>query len=141
MPGCDGTRGLFCGGPNGAKTCMRVIYPGYNGSVSADGGGTTATDGGGAGTATAPTPTGTACGLLADGSRVGCVAGNCYTATGTATGSDQGTCKPFAVDGAPCDTAVGPGCMFPARCVGGGAGDGGTAGSCVVPVATLCASP
>jgi hypothetical protein len=120
---------------------MRVIYPGYNGSVSADGGAAIATDGGGSDAGTAPTPAGIACGLLADGSRVGCVAGNCYTATGMATGSDQGTCKPFAVDGAPCDTTVGPGCMLPARCVIAGAGDGGTVGSCVVPVATMCVSP
>jgi hypothetical protein len=142
MPGCDGTRGLFCGGPNGAKTCMRVIYPGYNGSVSADGGSATATDGGGSDAGSAPTtPTGTPCGILADGSKVGCVAGNCYTATGPATGSDLGTCKPFANDGEPCDTTVGPGCMFPARCVVSGGGDGGTAGTCVVPVATMCASP
>jgi len=70
------------------------------------------------------------------------VAGTCYTATGPATGSDQGTCKPFANDGDACDTAVGPGCMFPARCLVAGAGDGGaTTGTCVVPVASLCASP
>ncbi len=144
MPGCDGTRGLYCGGPTGAKTCMRVIYPGYNGSVTAgaDGGVATGSDGG-SDAGTAPTTaTGSPCGLLADGSRVGCVSGNCYTATGVATGSDQGTCRPFAGDGDPCDTAVGPGCMYPARCVvTGGADGGGTTGSCVVPVATMCASP
>lgn len=141
MPGCDGTRGLACSGPNGAKICRRVIYPGYNGTVSADGG-ATAADGGGSDANAAPTtPAGTACGQLADGSRAGCVAGACYTATGPATGSDQGTCKPFANDGDPCDTAVGPGCMFPARCVVAGAGDGGTAGTCVIPVATICPWP
>jgi hypothetical protein len=140
-PGCDGTRGLFCGGPSGAKTCMRVIYPGYNGTVSADGGTATATDGGGTDAGSAPTTaSGTPCGVLADGSKVGCVAGQCYTATGIATGSDQGTCKPFALDGEPCDRTVGPGCMYPARCVLS-AGDGGTTGTCVVPVATMCPSP
>ena len=140
LPGCDGTRGLTCGGPSGAKTCTRVIFPGYNGSVSTDGG-ATATDAGppDAGSVTPPTPAGTPCGLLADGSRVGCVAGECYTATGPATGSDLGACKPLAADTGACDTSVGPGCMFPARCVVSG-GDGGTAGTCVVPVATMCPS-
>ena len=72
--------------------------------------------GGGDGAAGAPpTPAGTPCGQLADGSRVGCVAGDCYTATGLATGSDQGTCKPFANDGDPCDTVVGPGLHVPRR--------------------------
>jgi hypothetical protein len=143
MPGCDGTRGLYCGGPSGAKTCMRVIYPGYNGKVSADGGAASATDGGGSDAGAAPTtPAGTACGQLADGSRVGCVAGDCYTATGKATGSDQGTCKPFANDGDACDTTLGPGCMYPARCVVAASGDaGGTTGTCIIPVATMCPSP
>ncbi len=140
LPGCDGTLGLYCGGPTGAKTCMRVIYPGYNGSVTADGG-AIATDGGAAdgGSAAPPTRAGTPCGALPDGSRVGCVAGDCYTATGVATGSDLGACKPFAADGDACDTTVGPGCLLPARCVVSG-GDGGTAGTCVVPVATMCPS-
>ena len=140
LPGCDGTRGLYCGGPSGAKTCLQIVYPGYNGSVDADAGTTTAgaipTDGG---SIAPPSPAGTPCGLLGDGSRVGCVAGECYTATGVATGSDLGACKPFAADTAACDTSVGPGCMFPARCVVSG-GDGGTAGACVVPVATMCPS-
>ncbi len=140
--GCDPTRGLYCGGPASAKTCQRIIYPGYNGSVGADGG-ATALDGGvpDAGSVSVPaTPAGTPCGLLADGSRVGCVAGDCYTATGLATGADEGTCKPFAADTAACDTAVGPGCMTPARCVVSGGGDGGTAGTCVIPVGTACPS-
>ena len=38
-----------------------------------------------------------------------------------------------------CDTTVGPGCMFPARCVVSG-GDGGTAGTCLVPDATIARS-
>jgi len=140
LPGCDGTRGLYCGGPSSAKTCMRVIYPGYNGSINPDAGETTSgpppADGG---SVVQPTPAGTPCGLYGDGSRVGCVAGECYTATGPATGSDLGACKPFAADTGACDTSVGPGCMFPARCVVSG-GDGGTAGTCVVPVASMCPS-
>jgi hypothetical protein len=139
LPGCDSTRGLYCGGPTGAKSCMQVIYPGYSGSVSV--GGTIGSDGGGgsdAGVGVGPTPKGTVCGQLADGSRVGCVAGNCYTATGLATGADTGTCVPFAIDGAACDTTVGPGCMYPARCVVASGGDGATVGTCVVPIATLC---
>ena len=138
LPGCDGSRGLYCGGPTGAKTCMKIIYPGYNGSVTADGG-ATATDGGASDAGAVTTPAGIPCGLLADGSRVACVAGSCYTATGVATGTDLGTCKPFAADKGACDTVVGPGCMFPARCVVTG-GDGGTAGSCLVPDATMCPS-
>lgn len=139
MPGCDATRGLYCGGPTGAKTCMRVIYPGYNGAVmaDADGGAATGTDAGVAADAgVVTTPAGTPCGVLADGSHVGCVAGDCYTATGLVTGSEEGTCKPSANDGQSCDLVVGPGCMPPARCVV--TAEGGTAGSCVVPNGTLC---
>jgi hypothetical protein len=136
MPGCDPTRGLYCGGPNGSKTCMQVIYPGYNGSVSD--GGAMARDGAAPDGGAAPTPKGTACGQLADGTRVGCVAGDCYTATGLATGTDQGTCVPFADDNAPCDTTLGPGCMFPARCVVAGSGDAATTGTCTIPTSTAC---
>jgi len=116
---------------------VQIIYPGYNGSVTADGGATpTATDAGAESTTgAAPTSAGTPCGQLADGSRVGCVAGDCYTATGLASGSDLGACQPLADDKGACDRAVGPSCMFPARCVVSG-GDGGTAGTCLVPDAT-----
>ncbi len=127
MPGCDPTRGLYCGGPSGAKTCLRI---GYAGTTAGPDGGVTAADGGASG----PTPAGTACGQLADGTRVGCVAGACYTATGVATGSDTGACQPFAADGAACDTMLGPGCMQPASCVT----SSGTAGTCVIPVASMC---
>jgi hypothetical protein len=127
MPGCDSTRGLYCGGPRGAKTCMPV---GYAGTTTAADGGITAADGGAAG----PTPAGTTCGQLPDGTRVGCAAGTCMTSTGVATGSDMGTCQPFAGDGQPCDTMLGPGCMSPARCVT----TSGTAGTCVVPTASMC---
>jgi hypothetical protein len=137
LPGCDPTRGLYCGGPTGAKTCMRVIYPGYNGSVT-DGGAVGTNGGAGSDAGAGPTLEGTDCGQLADGSRVGCIAGSCYTAAGLATGSAMGSCIPFAADGAACDTTVGPGCMFPARCVVSAGGDGATTGTCVVPVATMC---
>lgn len=138
LPGCDPTRGLYCGGTTGAKTCMQVVYPGYNGTV-ADGG-ATATDGGGSDGGATTTPLGTVCGQLADGSRVGCVAGGCYTTTGLAGGADMGTCIPFAADNAPCNTEFGPDCMFPARCSGSVSGsDGGwITGMCTVPTAELC---
>jgi hypothetical protein len=128
MPGCDGTRGLYCGGPSGAKTCRLV---GYAGTTAGPDGGVTASDAGASG----PTPAGTVCGQLPDGSRVGCVAGTCTTATGVATGSDMGTCQPLAADGQPCDTMLGPGCMSPARCVT----TSGTTGTCIVPTSSMCA--
>ena len=127
MPACDGTLGLYCGGPAGAKTCMRVIY-GATGSPDA-----------GADAAVGSPDAGTAlpCGVLADGTHVGCVAGSCYTATGLASGNDQGTCKPFAADDMPCDLTLGPDCMPPARCAATGAG---SAGTCQVPVGWKCAA-
>ena len=66
------------------------------------------------------------------------MAGDCYTSTGIATGSAIGTCKASVVENAPnpaCDTTLGPGCLAPARCV---VAAGGTAGTCIVPVATMC---
>jgi hypothetical protein len=108
---CDNSLGLYCAGPAGSKTCMPIALVGD----------------------------GMSCGLLADGSRVDCMAGDCYTATGAATGSAVGTCKASVVETAAnpaCDTNLGPGCLAPARCVV--ATGGGTAGMCVVPVATMC---
>lgn len=125
-PGCDGTRGLFCAGDTGAKTCQAVGFAGT--MPGADGGVTAARPDGGP---AAPTPAGTPCGDLPDGSRIACVAGSCVTPAG----ADLGACVPFAADGEPCDTAAGPGCMLPARCVT--AADS-TAGTCVVPTATAC---
>jgi hypothetical protein len=126
MPGCDATLGLYCGGPAGSKTCMQVLY----GADGADAG-AQSTDGGAGG--------GIPCGVLADGSHVGCIAGGCYTTTGPATGSDLGVCKPFAPDNMPCDTTLGPDCMPPARCVASSAGS--SAGTCLVPAASLCPAP
>ena len=110
MTACDNSLGLYCAGPAGSKTCMPIALVGD----------------------------GMSCGLLADGSRVDCMAGDCYTATGAATGSAVGTCKASVVETAAnpaCDTTLGPGCLAPARCV---VAAGGTAGRCVVPVATMC---
>lgn len=108
MPGCDGTKGLYCGGTAGAKTCMNINY------VAA----------------------GMPCGTLADGSFQGCGgAGTCYTATGVAVAAEMGTCKTPAADDGACDTMVGPGCLPPARCIPTAAG---SAGKCTVPAGTTC---
>jgi hypothetical protein len=105
---CDGSLGLYCAGAAGAKTCMMMAF---------------ADDG-------------QPCGLLSDGTRAVCRGGTCFTPTGVAADSDLGTCKANAADGAPCDSALGPRCSGPARCVV--AGDSGTAGTCTVPDATTC---
>ena len=77
------------------------------------------------------------CGTLADGSYQGCSgAGTCYTSTGVALSSEMGTCKVPATDDGACDTAVGPGCLSPARCIPSGAT--GTAGKCTVPSGATC---
>jgi len=107
MPGCAGNQGLVCTGAVGAKTCAKMAF---------------VTDG-------------MPCGLLPDGSRADCVAGDCYTTTGLATGTDSGTCKANAADGAPCDGVLGPPCVAPARCVPAGAG---SAGACAVPTSATC---
>jgi hypothetical protein len=105
--GCDGSLGLYCAGAAGAKTCMLMTY-------AADG---------------------AACGLMSDGTRVGCKAGTCFTSAGAAASDDTGVCKADAPDGAACDTMLGPRCAPPARCVLGGTG---TAGICTVPDAKSC---
>ena len=104
-PGCDETRALFCAGTGDDASCAQASAGG------------------------------TACGQLPDGTRAGCVAGACDTDTGPATGADIGTCKPFAPDGYACDTALGPGCVAPARCV---TYPGSTAGICTLPDAASC---
>ncbi len=88
-PGCDGMLGLYCSGTKGARVCAAVSY-------AADG---------------------AACGTLADGSHVECIAGDCYTESGAAGAADLGICKGFASDGQACDTDLGPTCLSPARCV------------------------
>jgi hypothetical protein len=104
--GCDGQLGLYCGGTKGARVCAAVGY---------------ATDG-------------MACGMLADGSHVQCVAGDCYTATGLAAATDLGTCKAFAADGMACDSDLGPTCSSPARCVT----SNGSVGVCTVAIGASC---
>lgn len=109
MPGCDTTLGLYCAGSAGAKTCTAMTFA-HDGQP---------------------------CGLLSDGSRVGCVAGECYTATGTAGSGDMGACKASVGAPAACDTVLGPSCLAPARCV---VPDNGSAGTCATPDATMCSS-
>jgi hypothetical protein len=98
---CDGAQGLFCSSSMGAKKCAAMTF------VAA----------------------GAPCGLLAPDSFAACTAGGCYTAKGLAGAGEMGTCKANAADGAACDTATGPACELPARCVLGN----GTAGVCRVP--------
>jgi hypothetical protein len=105
--GCDPAVGLFCGGVAGGKTCMLTTFVGD----------------------------GAPCGLMSDGTRVACKAGNCYTSGRMAGEGEVGTCKAFAPDGSACDAMLGPPCMTPARCVPTGTG---TAGTCSVPDATVC---
>lgn len=50
------------------------------------------------------------------------------------TGQKSGTCVAFAADGASCDTAVGPLCLAPSRCVV----TSGTAGTCKQPDPAAC---
>ena len=104
---CDSNRGLWCLN----EACIEVAY-------AADG---------------------MPCGYVGDGV-VECAAGTCYSSAGPTfsyAGPRTGTCKAFAMDGAACDTAAGPGCMSPARCV---TGDGGTRGVCTVPTAAVSAA-
>jgi hypothetical protein len=110
MPGCNGSLGLACVGAAGSKTCVTISY---------------VTDG-------------MPCGNLSNSSFALCKAGTCYTATGVASGNQMGVCKLDAIEGASCDTAVGPACMTPARCVV--ATDGGTSGLCTLPTGTACGS-
>jgi hypothetical protein len=108
MGGCDVTLGLYCAGATGAKTCAAMTYVGD----------------------------GQACGAMQDGSRVGCAAGDCYTATGTTGASETGTCKASVDAPGACDTVLGPSCLAPARCVVDA--DAGSAGTCVVPTGDMC---
>jgi hypothetical protein len=75
---------------------------------------------------------GSMCGLVS-GAQVNCTAGSdCFGDTTTT----PGTCKAQAADGMPCDTAAGPNCLPPARCVTGSATV--TAGTCRLPDAAAC---
>lgn len=107
LPGCAGNIGLHCTGAAGAKTCTEIQFVGA----------------------------GQPCGLLADGSFAQCIQGDCYGPAGAVTGNGNGTCKTDAADGAGCDTAFGPGCTAPARCV---VSAGSTKGVCTVPNPATC---
>jgi hypothetical protein len=107
MAGCNGTEGLFCAGASGAKTCIAITYVGD----------------------------GMPCGDISASEHVECIAGGCYTTTGSAGTGDTGTCRADVTDGSPCDTALGPACQTPARCVLAGTG---TSGTCTAPVSTSC---
>lgn len=107
MPGCNGSLGLACVGASGSKTCVMVTYGGD----------------------------GMPCGDLSSTAVVQCKAGTCSMATGAAGGSQTGTCVLDAIDGASCDTVLGPSCMTPARCIVTG---GGTAGTCALPTDRGC---
>ncbi len=108
-PACVADLGLACLGAAGAKTCQTIAYVHEPG----------------------------ACGTLPDGSRAGCVAGDCFTPTAPAAASDtNATCLDKVQEGAACDTQVGPLCLAPARCV---IPVGGTStGICTIPLASMC---
>jgi hypothetical protein len=75
-------------------------------------------------------PAGQTCGVI-NGLLVGCLAGaSCNRATGSATG----TCVAPAADGAACDSANGPFCTTPAKCVT----TTGTAGTCELVGSQAC---
>jgi hypothetical protein len=59
---------------------------------------------------------------------------NACAASATCIGTGTMTCIAPATDGAACDTASGPDCEFPAKCVTSGA----TAGTCELPGSTSC---
>jgi len=70
---------------------------------------------------------GSACGDL-DGGVTDCTAGS---------SCETGTCLAPAAEGASCDTANGPSCLSPARCIGT-VGDGGTVGICTLVDPSTC---
>ncbi len=75
---------------------------------------------------------GNPCGFV-NGTTVACTsAATCFGAMG----ATPGTCKALAKEGQPCDTAAGPGCVAPGRCVTGSATS--TAGTCALPDSTTC---
>jgi hypothetical protein len=104
-PGCDRSLGLFCNATS--KTCTVVTFA----------------------------ANGAACGVGSDGNLIDCTAGVCYGSVIGGPTPMMGTCKADAPDGAACDTANGPGCLAPARCV---TASGATAGTCALSDATKC---
>lgn len=104
-PGCDRTIGLFCNATS--KSCTAVTFA----------------------------PNGAACGVGSDGNLVDCAGGVCYGSVIGGPNPTMGSCKADAPDGAACDTANGPGCVNPARCV---TASGVTAGVCTLPAGAAC---
>jgi hypothetical protein len=72
--------------------------------------------------------TGKPCGEVG-GVRTYCIDGNCIKAAGDAGAR---TCVEHAADHAACNTASGPTCLEPSRCVGT-VFDGGVSGTCELP--------
>jgi hypothetical protein len=109
-PQCDYLRGLYCSFPASSTSGTCVTYL----------------------SAMAGQPCGFVAGTGTSGSTFTvCVGGSsCVIATGNA-----GTCVAYATDGKACDTAGGPRCLAPARCVISG---GGTAGTCMLSDPTTC---
>jgi hypothetical protein len=114
-PGCDNDLGLYCD-PSTSK-CVAYTF---------------ANDG-------------QPCGEVAGG-LVACTAGTCILASAGDAGLDagdggdntpkSGTCKALALEGSACDTANGPVCEGPAKCII--TVDGGTTGTCMLVDPTTC---
>ena len=75
---------------------------------------------------------GQACGFVAGAEVVCTSASSCWGAMGTTPGS----CLALAMEGQPCDTANGPACMLPGRCVTASATV--TSGTCTLPAPASC---
>jgi len=103
--GCDRALGLWCNATS--KTCTAITFA----------------------------ANGAACGVGSDGNLIDCTGGACYGSSNSINNPMMGTCKADAADGAACDTANGPGCLSPAKCV---TGSGSTAGTCQLADATKC---
>ncbi len=111
-PPCDGDHGLACiptGSGSLAGTCQMVTLANAGATCGAIGG--------------PPTTS------IAD-----CAAGGmCVKAN---VGDRSGTCVAPAPDGAPCDSALGPPCLTPAKCVP--TTPGVTEGTCTLPYQSAC---
>lgn len=77
------------------------------------------------------------CGYLTGGGYNVCVDDSSCYKVATADGGVAGACVANAKDGAKCNTASGPDCDRPARCVGSLI-DGGSEGTCMVQSTTSC---
>jgi len=129
-PLCEPSYLLYCGpgnlctpalGASPGDMCGHVPIPSDAGADASDDAGD---DGGDDGGTDAGTPPHTI---------AKCIAGGECDPPGSVTGS----CTAPATDGAMCDTANGPPCLKPARCVGDFS-DGGTVGTCKILSATTC---